>query len=67
MQGAGRLVALDAKTYRLELARAFGVDVAIDVTREDAVARVKELTEGYGCDVYIEASGNPAGVTQGWR
>jgi threonine dehydrogenase-like Zn-dependent dehydrogenase len=65
MQGAGTLVALDAKDYRLELARAFGADVAIDVTREDAVARVKELTEGYGCDVYIEASGNPAGVTQG--
>ena len=65
MQGAGRLVALDAKPYRLELAREFGADEAIDVTREDAVARVKELTDGYGCDVYIEASGNPAGVTQG--
>jgi threonine dehydrogenase-like Zn-dependent dehydrogenase len=65
LQGAGRLIALDAKPYRLELAREFGADVAIDVTQDDAVARVKELTEGYGCDVYIEASGNPAGVNQG--
>lgn len=23
------------------------------------------MTDGYGCDVYIEASGNPAAVTQG--
>ena len=61
----GRLIALDTKPYRLELARQFGADLAIDVTKEDAVGQVRDLTEGYGCDVYIEASGNPAGVTQG--
>ncbi|HEV2530037.1 MAG TPA: zinc-binding dehydrogenase [Thermomicrobiales bacterium] len=63
--GTGKLIALDAKPYRLELARRFGADEAIDVTAEDAVARVRELTDGYGCDVYIEASGNPAAVQQG--
>ncbi|HET7092386.1 MAG TPA: zinc-binding dehydrogenase, partial [Thermomicrobiales bacterium] len=26
---------------------------------------VRSLTDGYGCDVYIEASGNPAGIAQG--
>ncbi len=61
----GHLIALDTKPYRLDLARSFGADLAIDVTQEDAVQKVKDLTEGYGCDVYIEASGNPAGVTQG--
>jgi threonine dehydrogenase-like Zn-dependent dehydrogenase len=61
----GQLVALDTKPYRLELARQFGADVVIDVTQEDAVQKVRDLTEGYGCDVYIEASGNPAGVIQG--
>ena len=61
----GRLIALDTKPYRLELARAFGADEAIDVTQGDAVQRVRDLTDGYGCDVYIEASGNPAGVVQG--
>jgi threonine dehydrogenase-like Zn-dependent dehydrogenase len=61
----GRLVALDVKPYRLDLARRFGADEAIDVTREDAVQRVRDLTEGYGCDVYIEATGHPSGVTQG--
>ncbi len=61
----GQLVALDTKPYRLDLARSYGADVAINVLEEDAVQTVRDLTEGYGCDVYIEASGNPAGVTQG--
>ncbi len=61
----GQLIALDTKPYRLELARSYGADVAINVLEEDSVQRVRDLTEGYGCDVYIEASGNPAGVRQG--
>ena len=65
LSNPGRLIALDTKPYRLDLARQFGADEAIDVTREDAVQRVRDLTDGYGCDVYIEASGNPAGVGQG--
>ena len=35
--------------------------------KEDSVARVLDLTEGYGCDVYIEGSGKPAAVEQGLR
>ena len=65
MQSVGHLIALDTKDYRLDLAREFGADVAINVAENDAVQRVKDLTEGYGCDVFIEASGNPAGVIQG--
>jgi threonine dehydrogenase-like Zn-dependent dehydrogenase len=60
-----QVIALDAKPYRLDLARQLGADVAIDVSQTDAVAAVRELTDGYGCDVYIEASGNPAGISQG--
>ena len=63
--GTGRLIALDTKPYRLELATKFGADETIDVTKGDAVDRVRALTDGYGCDVYVEASGNPAGVVQG--
>jgi len=61
----GQLIALDARQYRLEIARQLGADVTVNVSEEDAVQRVRELTEGYGCDVYIEASGNPAGISQG--
>jgi L-iditol 2-dehydrogenase len=54
----GQLVAVDTKNYRLDLARKLGADVATNPLEEDAVARVKGITEGYGCDVLIEASGN---------
>lgn len=65
MQGAGQLIAIDAMDYRLDLATQFGATHAFNVTTQDVVSEVRGLTDGYGCDVYIEASGNPAGVTQG--
>lgn len=59
----GCLLALDLFDARLELARRFGADVTINPSKEDAVARVLALTEGYGCDVVIEATGNAEVIT----
>lgn len=59
------LVAIDMVPERLELAKAFGADVVINPREQDAAAIVKSLTGGYGCDVYIEATGSPSGVEQG--
>jgi alcohol dehydrogenase len=55
----GRIVAIDLADARLEKAREFGADVTINNGREDAVARVAELTDGLGADVAIEAVGLP--------
>lgn len=60
-----RLIALDVLDEKLELAKKVGADVAINITTDDAVARVRELTGGYGADVYIEATGHPSAVPQG--
>ena len=65
LAGTGRVVALGTRRNRLDLARDLGADVCIDVTRTDAIAEVLSLTGQYGCDVYLETSGNPDGVTQG--
>jgi threonine dehydrogenase-like Zn-dependent dehydrogenase len=59
------LVALDLQPHRLRLSRELGADVALSPAEEDVVQRVLDLTEGYGCDVYIEATGVGAGVIQG--
>jgi threonine dehydrogenase-like Zn-dependent dehydrogenase len=64
-KGPGALIALDMKPKRLALARQLGADLAIDVGQDDAIQRVLDLTDGYGCDVYIEATGAGAGVSQG--
>jgi len=61
----GQLIALDTKNYRLDLAKQLGADIGVNPLEEDAPARVLSLTEGYGCDVYIEASGNARAPQQG--
>ncbi len=55
----GRIIAIDLADSRLERAREFGADETINNGREDAVARVMELTGGLGADVAIEAVGVP--------
>ena len=59
------LVVLDLNEARLEKAKAFGADIVMNPSKEDVVSRIKEMTGGYGCDIYIEASGHPASVQQG--
>jgi len=65
LKGPGLLIALDMKVHRLELAKRLGADLALDVSQGDAVQRVLDLTEGYGCDMYIEATGAGPAVAQG--
>ncbi len=62
-----KLVVIDMVDERLALARTYGADVTINPGREDADAIVRSLTNGYGCDVYIENTGHPSGVTQGLK
>ena len=60
-----KLVVLDVNENRLETANCLGADIVVNPAKVDAIKFVKDLTDGYGCDVYIEATGNPVGVTQG--
>lgn len=59
------IIGIDMKPRRLEMAPGFGADVVLDPTKDDVPARIAQLTGGLGADVYIEASGSPASVTQG--
>ncbi|MBQ6373823.1 MAG: alcohol dehydrogenase catalytic domain-containing protein [Clostridia bacterium] len=59
------LIALDMNDVRLAKAKAFGADLVMNPGKENVVAKVKELTGGYGCDIYVEASGHPSSVQQG--
>ena len=58
-------VVLDIKDKRLEVAKQLGADIVLNPTKENVTAKVKELTGGAGCDVYIEATGFPKSVEQG--
>lgn len=54
-----RIVAIDLDDSRLKRASEFGADTIINNGREDARARVMELTDGLGADVAFEAVGTP--------
>ena len=65
MKAPERVIALDLNDGRLEVAKKAGADVGLNPSKTDVVEAVRELTEGYGCDVYIEATGHPTAVEQG--
>lgn len=59
------LIALDLNDERLEVAKRCGADLGFNPSKIDVVDEVRKLTDGYGCDVYIEATGSPVAVDQG--
>jgi threonine dehydrogenase-like Zn-dependent dehydrogenase len=65
LKNPGLLISLDLRDNRLDVARACGADLTMNPNKTDVITEVLKLTEGYGCDVYIEATGNPAAVPQG--
>ncbi len=56
--GAGKIIVtgLAADVDKLAIARALGADHTVDVDNEDAVTRVRELTDGRGADVVVDVS-----------
>ncbi len=65
LKNPGCLVAIDLKDFRLEVATQCGADVLLNPARVDVIDEVRKQTDGYGCDVYIEATGHPAAIDQG--
>jgi L-iditol 2-dehydrogenase len=59
------LVALDMVDSRLAAAKEFGATHIFNPGTDDVAAEIMKMTDGYGCDVYIEATGHPSSVVQG--
>lgn len=53
-----RVVTVEPAERRATLARALGAERVVDPTQEDAVAAVRELTDGLGADVVVDAVGS---------
>ena len=65
MQNPEKLIVLDMVDNRLEKAKEFGADIVWNPGKVDVVKEIMNLTDGYGCDIYIEATGHPSSVKQG--
>ena len=64
--GASRIVAVDSVEDRLKMAESFGA-VPIHLTEDDPRRRVKELTEGRGVDLAVDAVGHPEALDMACR
>ena len=59
LAGARKIIAVDVDDRKLEWARQFGATDVINSREADPVEGIRELTEGNGADVVIEAIGRP--------
>jgi L-iditol 2-dehydrogenase len=57
--GVERVFMVDLVEERLDFAQRIGADETIDGKQEDVIRRIRELTDGCGADVVIEAVGLP--------
>ena len=64
---ASVIIAVDLFDSRLELAQRLGATHIINSSREDAEARIRELLDGQPLDVFIDNTGVPAVIEQGYR
>ena len=68
--GSSRVIALDAVDSRLQFAKMFGADDAINVSGlsdDDVVKTVKGMTRSFGADLVIEATGVPKVIPLGLK
>ena len=59
------IIGLDLRQKRMDMALKCGADIVMNTMETDVAAEIHKLTDGYGCDVYIEASGSEKSVQQG--
>ncbi|MCX7781778.1 MAG: zinc-binding dehydrogenase [Negativicutes bacterium] len=68
LAGALKVIVVGGPAHRLAVAAEFGADAVIDIetmSREERIDKVRELTNGRGADVVIEATGVPGAVPEG--
>jgi S-(hydroxymethyl)mycothiol dehydrogenase len=62
--GARTIVAIDVDDRKLEWARDFGATHTVNATGTDPIEAVRELTDGFGADLVIDAVGRVETFTQ---
>ena len=59
------LIALGRDDAILQIASELGAQVVLNVNKDNVPAEIRKLTDGRGCDLYIEASGNVDSINVG--
>lgn len=67
-RGASKVIVVDIVPQRLEMAKDFGADNVInasDLSDQELIEKVRDLTEGWGSDLVVEVAGTPKVVSAG--
>jgi S-(hydroxymethyl)mycothiol dehydrogenase len=64
LAGASKIIAVDLDARKLDWARGFGATHTIDASDVDPVEAIRELTDGFGADICVEAVGHPEVLRQ---
>ena len=64
LAGAHTIIAVDIDDKKLEWAKEFGATHVVDSTKVDPIEAIREITDGNGVDVAIEAIGLPVTYEQ---
>ncbi len=67
LAGASKVIAVDLDARKLEQAQGFGATHTVLASEVDPVEAIRDLTDGNGADVCIEAVGNPAVFLQAFH
>jgi L-iditol 2-dehydrogenase len=62
--GAQPVILTGTRDNRLEIGKKLGADYVINVNRENAVERVREIMDGIGVDYVLECGGAPNGLNE---
>lgn len=64
LAGAHTIIAVDIDERKLEMAKEFGATHTIDSSKEDPIEAIRQITDGNGADVVIDAVGIPSTYEQ---
>ena len=64
LAGAHTIIAVDIDERKLEMAKEFGATHTIDSSKEDPIEAIRQITDGNGADVVIDAVGIPSTYKQ---
>lgn len=62
LMGARKVIAIDPLDWRLDWSKRFAADATINLSKQDVVAAVKEVTKGELCDFVVDAAGTEASL-----
>ncbi len=63
LKGAGRVIGIDILDYRLDIARKTAKSEVLNLNETDVVEAIRDMTEGRGADVCVDAVGMEANRT----